>query len=276
MRPVALSGILLVELTAFCMFTESHGVHNLALGSRRRRRLLLLYQPDGLNEATRVQSDDEQSAPVAAPADRQKLPHGVLLIRDMLEDAAPRTWLFAGDTLGFDARQSQRGWVELFADSVKVELQRSLDVVLDTAVQGSLVATLRRNLDWRVLRFNPDVVFLMPGPRESVAAQSGRRRFELELKKTVERLEEEGVVVVLCTPPQIPGSEDRFCDLPAYVDLVRQVAGGTDALLIDHWQHWSQLETRTSLLDADQDRPNFSGHRKLAQYLLSTIGMGDV
>jgi len=262
------------------MFTDSHGVHNLASGSRRRRRLLLNQQESLIQEAS-AQSHCEQPVCVPAAVDDPAAvnfpqpPQGVLLIRDMLEDAAPRTWLFAGDTLGFDARHSQRGWVELFSDSVKIQLQRSLDVVLDTAVQGSLVATLRRNLDWRVLRFNPDVVFLMPGPRESVAAESGQRRFELELKKTVEQLEEDGIVVALCTPPQIPGSEDRFCDLPAYVELVRKVAGETDALLIDHWQHWDRLESRASLLDADQDRPNYSGHRKLAEYLLHTIGIGD-
>ena len=254
------------------MFADSHRVHNLASGSRRRRRLLL-EQQTGLTAA--VHTRPEREEPASPPGHSGEPSQGVLLIRDMLEDVAPRTWLFAGDTLDFDARKFQRCWTEFFSDSIKVELQRSLDVVLDTAVRDSLISTLRRNLDWRILRFHPDVVFLMPGPRESVAGESGRRRFGLDLKKTVERLEEEGIVVALCTPPQIPGSGSRFDDLPAYVDLVRQVAGETDALLIDHWQHWMQLESRTMLLDANQVRPNFSGHQQLAGHLWNTIGIGN-
>ncbi len=202
--------------------------------------------------------------------------HGVALVRDMLEDAAPRTWLFTGDTLGFDARKSKRGWVEFFSDKIKVDLQRRLDVVLDTAVRDSLVSTLRRNVDWRILRFQPDVVFLMPGPRESIAGEAGMKRFEVDLRKLVERLEEEGTVVGLCTPPSIPGPDDQFRDLGSYVRLITQVASETDAILIDHWQHWSQLESPASLLDHTQQRPNFTGHQKLARHLLRTLGIGDL
>ena len=199
--------------------------------------------------------------------------NGVLLVRDMLEDAAPRTWLFTGDTLGFDARKSTRGWVELFSDKIKVELQRRLDVVLDTAVRDSAVSTLRRNADWRILRFQPDVVFLMLSPREAAAGESGCKRFQVDLTKLVERLEEEGTVVALCTPPPIPGSDNRHNELTAYIERIRQVVAGTDAILIDHWQDWIQLESHASLFELKGIRPSFAGHQRLAGHLLETLGI---
>lgn len=194
----------------------------------------------------------------------------------MLEDAAPRTWLFTGDTLGFDARKSKRGWVEFFSDKIKVELQRRLDVVLDTAVRDSLVSTLRRNADWRILRFQPDVVFLMLSPREAAAGESGRKRFQVDLAKLVERLEEEGTVVALCTPPAMSGIDNLQTDLAAYVEIIRQVAAGTEAILIDHWQRWSQERSHVSLLDENQTRPSFAGHQILASHLLETLGIGSL
>ena len=260
------------------MPARSSSSFRLAANSRRRRRLLLLQQqdePHGAREAT-----PERAAllptEISTVGVLDRSLHGVALVRDMLEDAAPRTWLFTGDTLGFDARKSKRGWVEFFSDKIKVDLQRRLDVVLDTSVRDSLVSTLRRNVDWRILRFQPDVVFLMPGPRESIAGEAGMKRFEVDLRKLVERLEEEGTVVGLCTPPSVPGPDDEYRDLAGYVRLIVQVASETDAILIDHWQNWSQLESPASLLDHKQQQPNFTGHQKLARHLLATIGIGDL
>lgn len=258
------------------MFPRNSSSFRLAASNRRRRRILLLHQEGEFADAPRGISDWQTTTAqsLATPEIPGASPHGVALIRDMLEDAAPRTWLFTGDSLGFDARKSKRGWVEFFSDTVKVELQRRLDVVLDTAVHDSLVSTLRRHVDWRILRFQPDVVFLMPGPRESVAGEAGLKRFAVDLRKLVERLEEEGTVVALCTPPAIPGPDDEFRELCRYAERIAQVAGETEAILIDHWQNWSELESPTSLLDHTQIQPNFTGHQKLARHLLTTIGIG--
>ena len=260
------------------MPARSSSLFRLAANSRRRRRLLLLQQqdePHGMPNAAPERSALSPAEIITDSGLDQSL-HGVALVRDMLEDAAPRTWLFTGDTLGFDARKSKRGWVEFFSDKIKVDLQRRLDVVLDTSVCDSLVSTLRRNVDWRILRFQPDVVFLMPGPRESIAGEAGRKRFEVDLRKLLERLEEEGTVVGLCTPPSIPGTDDQYRDLASYVRLIVEIASETDAILIDHWQNWNQLESPASLLDHKQQQPNFTGHQKLARHLLATIGIGDL
>ncbi len=254
------------------MTADGSQFYTLASGSRRRRRFLLLQQQEEESAASSHTSSagDFRIASSTAAEDR----NGVLLVRDMLEDAAPRTWLFTGDTLGFDARKSKRGWVEFFSDAIKVELQRRLDVVLDTSVRDSLVSTLRRNADWRILRFQPDVVFLMLSPREVAAAETGHKRFQIDLTKLVERLEEEGTVAALCTPPTIAGPDDPPEDLAAYIEIIREVAARTDAILIDHWQHWRQANSLTGLLDGSPARPNFAGHQKLAGHLLKTLGIG--
>jgi lysophospholipase L1-like esterase len=255
------------------MTADASHFYTLASGSRRRRRFLLHLQQEEASFAP-VRPESGDGFRVDSSASTGERPHGVLLVRDMLEDAAPRTWLFTGDTLGFDARKSKRGWVEFFSDKIKVELQRRLDVVLDTAVRDSLVSTLRRNADWRILRFQPDVVFLMLSPREAAAGDAGHKRFHVDLTKLVERLEEEGTVVALCTPPCVSGPDDHHRNLSRYAEIICEVAAGTDAILIDHCQHWGRMDSHVGLLDPNGIRPTFAGHQALAGHLFETLGIG--
>jgi acyl-CoA thioesterase-1 len=258
------------------MSSDASSFYSLASGSRRRRRFLLLQEQEEASAAQFPSFAGREFRAGTGSSTGNDQTNSVLLVRDMLEDAAPRTWLFTGDTLGFDARKSKRGWVEFFSDKIKVELQRRLDVVLDTAVRDNAVATLRRNADWRILRFQPDVVFLMLSPREAAAGESGRKRFQVDLTKLVEQLEEEGTVVALCTPPSVPRPDGRQKDLTAYIEIICQVAAGTEAILIDHWQHWSQMDSHAGLFDPSGIRPSFAGHQTLARHLLETLGISDL
>ena len=62
-------------------------------------------------------------------------------IKRLLSADAPVKWLFYGDSITHGARHTYgfRDYTELFAERVRFELGRRLDVVLNTAVGGQRV-----------------------------------------------------------------------------------------------------------------------------------------
>ncbi len=197
-------------------------------------------------------------------------------IRRLVDDPAPRTWLFAGDSLGFGSKHAKRGWIEHFSDVIRSHLARSLDIVLDTTTDEARCDRLLRNVDWRILRFQPDVVFLMPGSGEVSQLSFDADKLHATLASLVERLREEGCEVVLCTLPPLQSTSDelkgRLSDL---AEQIRSVATEAGALLVDHADRWTMTTEIDSdgprLLDKTGTRPTQHGHQKLARNLIRVL-----
>ena len=86
-------------------------------------------------------------------------------IRDLLSGNAHLTWVFTGDSITHGALHTMgcRSYPEHFAERLRWELQRRQDVVINTGISGDRMSRLLQNQDWRVWRFQPDVVSLMMG-----------------------------------------------------------------------------------------------------------------
>lgn len=197
-------------------------------------------------------------------------------IQRLVDDPAPRTWLFAGDSLGFGSKHAKRGWIEHFSDVVRSHLARSLDVVLDTTTDEARCDRLLRNLDWRILRFQPDVVFLMPGSGEVSQLTFDTARLHTTLSSLVERLREEGCEVVLCTLPPLQTTSDELSErLTTLAEKIRDVAAQSGALFVDHADRWGGATGADSasppLLDKTGTRPTQHGHQKLARNLIRAL-----
>lgn len=196
-------------------------------------------------------------------------------LRRLLDGMQPLTWVFTGDgiTQAADHTNGRRSYAELFDARVRGGLRRLLDVVVNTGLEGGRVRTLHRNREWRVDRFRPDVVSLMVGFSDAIAGESGRDEFGETLRKLVDELVEDGVVVVLNTPHR-PSSRAaaKHADLRAYVRIVREVADESGVPLVDHWAHWRNAETGR-LLAADGLHPNAEGHAEIARLLHRELGV---
>lgn len=219
-------------------------------------------------------------APADAPADAaavERAPETALdRIKRLVDDPAPRTWLFAGDRLGFGSKHAKRGWIEHFSDVIRGHLSRSLDVVLDTTTDEARCDRLLRNLDWRLLRFQPDVVVLIPGPGEVSQLGFDATRLHDTLTALVERLREEGCEVVLCTLPPLRSTSDELSDrLTTLAEHVRQVGIATQSVLVDHadrWRSTAEIDPAADRsLDKSGTRPTQHGHQKLARNLIRTL-----
>lgn len=83
------------------------------------------------------------------------------------------TWLFTGDSITHGALHT-RGWCSYpahFAERVRWEMRHLRDVVINTGIGGDRTPGLLADLDWRVLRFKPDVVSLTYGVNDCSAAR---------------------------------------------------------------------------------------------------------
>jgi hypothetical protein len=78
-------------------------------------------------------------------------------IHRLLQDAAPITWVFTGDSITHGAlyTEAQRSYPEHFSERVRWELRRFQDVVINTGVCNERAEGLLAALDARILRFRP-------------------------------------------------------------------------------------------------------------------------
>jgi lysophospholipase L1-like esterase len=196
------------------------------------------------------------------------------------DGSAPVTWVFVGDSIthGSSHTHGRRSFVEHFAERTRTELGRVGDVVINTGISGDRTADVLAGFDARVRRFHPDVVVVLLGTNDSVEGPGGRDGFRARLSRIVSRVRDLGAVPVLQTPPPAdPAAARGHDDLGAYVDLVRDVAGSHDVVLVDHYAHWLEAGDGgppDAWLD-DPIHPNGLGHLEMARTIFRRLHVFD-
>jgi hypothetical protein len=89
-----------------------------------------------------------------------------------------------------------------------------------------------------------------------------------------------GAIPMLNTPNTVYVKNATIqVDLPAYVQIVRDVAKATKAGLIDHYAHWEMAkpdqEALLKWLDDQEFHPGFAGHRELAKLIFRELEIFD-
>jgi acyl-CoA thioesterase I len=239
-------------------------------------------------------SRPESPAAHGRQADAQHVP------TELLRRSTPIVWLFAGDsiTAGVVHTRGYRDYTQHFRERL-YELGRSDDVVLNTAKSGMWVENLLEQVDDRVLRWHPDVVFLMFGANDATAGREGIARFSEQYANLIKKCKASGIdVFVQTTVPMAPldpalvqaleasgdarraqaavqNLERRLEFLGPYAEATRKVAQESAVPVIDHWNVWQRAgEYRGQLLDGEI-HPNEYGHRLLAQTVLRDLGIWD-
>lgn len=198
-------------------------------------------------------------------------------IQELLEDVQPRTWVFTGDNLGFQVEQARRGWIEHFSDFIHEKVERKQDIILNSSFADSTIEHILNDVEWRALRFQPDVVLVMPSANEC-ACHGEDQEFRDTLQQLVERLHDEGCTVVLNTPP-CPGDANHSTtnSMKTAASRIRSVATKTGAVLADHFSHWQatiQHDGSNANLHAESGKqPSARGHRELARRLLKSLNI---
>ena len=157
-------------------------------------------------------------------------------IKALLEKPEPIIWLLTGDSITHGALHThgRRSYPEHFAERIRWELRRIHDVVINTRISGDRVPGLASDLEHRVLRFQPTVVSIMMGMNDTTAGPEGCEAFRAVYIKLVDRLRAESdALIPIHTPNPITATATRRSDLPAYAQIVREVAEDRGVALCD-------------------------------------------
>ncbi len=203
-------------------------------------------------------------------------------LRGLFQTKEPVTWVFTGDSITHGALHTLgwRSYPEHFAERVRWELARVRDVVINTGISGDRTGGVLRDFDWRVGRFEPDVVSLMFGMNDCGSGPDGRETFRANLHALLDRVQAARALPLLNTPNTVYEKNSRGReDLPAYAEIIRQVAAERGVALVDHYAQWSQAKPdQESLLPWLQDQsihPGVFGHRMFARSIFRELCIYD-
>lgn len=200
-------------------------------------------------------------------------------LKAMLAAPEPITWVFTGDSITHGAVHTFgcRSYPEHFAERVRWELARKRDAVINTGISGDTTGGLLSDLDHRVLRFRPLVFSIMMGMNDAAGGPGGREGFRARFDEILTRAKcEPSVVLVVHTCNPITSVDTSRQDLPAYVDIIREVARKHNALMVDHDKHWRARKTPLEYLLSDGSiHPNQYGHVLFTHVLCEALGIHD-
>jgi lysophospholipase L1-like esterase len=200
-------------------------------------------------------------------------------IQSLPAGSEPVLWLFAGDSITHGAVHTLgwRSYVEHFAERVRTELGRHRDHVINSGVSGFKTDQLLADLEHLVLRFEPKVISVMMGMNDAAAGPDGRQAFKANYAQLLERLRAETkALLIVHTPNPITPTEPFRQDLPAYVDVIRELATRYEPVVVDQFARWNERRTPLDLLlDDGTIHPNHYGHMLMAHNLFKALGIWD-
>jgi len=201
-------------------------------------------------------------------------------VKELLASPTPVTWLFYGDSITHGALHTwgARDYTELFAERLRFELGRVMDVVINTANNGDTTRGLVGGFEWRVARFEPHVVFIMIGMNDcSDGNDITLPEFEANLDELLDKIAGLGGRAVLQTTcPILPGgAPEREPHFDAFMAAVRAAAAQRELPLIDHQAHWAENADKHCYWLDNAFHPNAVGHRVFANLLFKDLGIYD-
>lgn len=216
---------------------------------------------------------------LAAQAAAQQESPDAARLRARLAAKEPMTWLFTGDSITHGALHTKgwRSFAEIFAERVRFEARRPRDIVVNTGISGDTTAGLVPDLEWRVLRFKPDVVFVMFGMNDCVKGPD-LPAYEANLRTITAAVRAQGgIPVMMRVNPAIPGSPRAkvVARLGDYMEAAAKVAREERLILVDHFGDWNREPGKIRAMMNDDIHPNALGHQEMAIRILRAVGLHD-
>ena len=197
-------------------------------------------------------------------------------IKTRMAEKRPMTWVFTGDSITHGALHTKgwRSFAEIFAEKLRFEMKRPLDLVINTGISGDTTDDILPYLEWRLTRFKPDVAFIMFGMNDCVKGPD-LDRYETNLRTLIQAVRKQGGIPVLMrVNPAVPGSprEKIVIKLEQYMDAVSKLAKAERVLVVDHFGDWRKKPQEIRSLMNDDIHPNALGHQEMALRIFSTLG----
>lgn len=200
-------------------------------------------------------------------------------IKELLSSPTGKNWVFTGDSVTQGAKHTYgfRSYPEIFSERIRWEMGRSLDFVINTAVNGNNSEDIVKDFHRRVTQFSPSVVSIMLGINDCAYVLTTEEIFKENLHKIIREIRKSDAIPLLHTPNRIderPSNEyTSRAKLSRYVEIVNEVANETQTILIDNWKHWKGYDY-LDWLD-DSLHPNHSGHLEIARRMFVALSIFD-
>jgi lysophospholipase L1-like esterase len=204
-------------------------------------------------------------------------------IQALFDSKDPITWVLTGDSITHGALHTDgwRSYPEHFAERVRWEMGRVRDVVINTGISGDTVPGLLSDLEHRVTRFEPTVVSVMMGMNDAAKGEAGREGFKKSYLELIDRLRAEtDALILLHTPNPITAVAASRSDLPAYAEIIREVAAERGVALVDQEKLWNEYVAQPRkdlnyLLSDGTIHPDNYGHILMAHNLFKVLDIFD-
>lgn len=201
--------------------------------------------------------------------------------------STPWTWVFYGDSITHGAAHTRgfRAFPEIFAERLRWEMRLLYDVIVNTGISGQTTVNLlnEKHYDWRVRRFNPDVVLIKIGTNDIVKLKD-TEKYRANLVQLVKTVRQDGAIPVLQNYGHIlhvPENDNymlRYEKMPEYNQIIRQTAAAESVILVDHERHWRENASDEKTLRSwlgEAIHPGGKGHLELAKEIFRTFGIYD-
>ena len=207
-------------------------------------------------------------------------------VKTLIESSDPVNWVFIGNSITQGAKHTHgmRPYSEIFTERLRWEMQRTNDVVINTAISGHTTQNLINDFDKRITQFNPKVVILMIGTND--AAQDRNITIECfgnSLIELIDSIRKFGAIPIIMSPNIIiPEKSPERSRLYLYVERMGQVVKAKNVIYVDNWSIWStELEKKYSgevfkELMNDPLHPNGFGHQEIAMALFKELSIFDL
>lgn len=235
--------------------------------------------PAAMSSFTSISSgvEAENNLPVSRLPDLDR-------IAELLKQKASLKWLFTGDsiTAGVGHTHGSRSYPEIFAERIRMGLQRKRDIVINTAVSGNTSGDILDDFDWRVTQFRPAVVSLMIGTNDCAKKEMNPEIFERNLIFLLSKIKESGAVTILQTPnPIVAEKAPERADLFDYTTVIQNLARKENLILVDNWTYWRETLQTDPETDVHKNwlndplHPNGMGHIQIARLLFKKLSIFD-
>lgn len=188
--------------------------------------------------------------------------------------------MFYGDSIthGVTHTHGWRSFAEIFTERVRWEMRFVMDIVIDSGIAGDSSTYNEEFYEWRVNRWKPNAVFLLTGINDiCIVNDLGKTR--QNLITLVRNVRAHAAIPILQTYGLVTAADEkRFKELPAYNDVIRQVAEAEDVILVDHDRFWRQQAPEADVSNRwldDAIHPGAAGHLALASEIFRTLGIYD-
>lgn len=197
------------------------------------------------------------------------------LLQKLVDQKESMRWVFAGDSDSCSTLNSKETFLREIEDHTKSKLHRDSDIFVNATYSGARLDHVRKRIQIRFSKFQPEVVIVMCGFAECQSGVEKCSDFEMAFIALLKDIEKVGAIPIVCTPPHsdVPEEAEGHIDRLIFIEAIRGCVVEHSGLLIDFWADWVNQSDSEKFWDATNLRPTPAGLQRMKKFFLSQLDL---